>query len=101
MFFSNFDFSTMLTTALLGMLLALFALAILLLALHLCGVRLFWKRQRVRHREKAKDTDAVSEAPEENELSEEELIVILTAAATQALGGLDTKRFRVVAFRRI
>ena len=49
----------------------------------------------------AKDAIAIQETPEENELSEEELIVILTAAAVEALGGMDAKRFRVVAFRRL
>ena len=101
MFFLSFDFGAMLSAALLGMVLALLALAILLFVLHLCGIRIFWKKKAFKRREKTKDPVAAPETREENELSEEELVVILTAAAVEALGGMDTKRFRVVAFRRL
>jgi hypothetical protein len=53
------------------------------------------------HREKSKALAPVAAPPEENEIPEEELIAILTAAAVTALGATDTKRFRVVAFRRL
>ena len=101
MFFLSFDFGAVLSSALLGMVLTLLALAILLFALHLCGIRLLWKRKAFKRREKTKDPIAAPETREENELSEEELIVILTAAAVEALGGMNAKRFRVVAFRRL
>ncbi len=101
MFFLSFDLGFMLPAALLGTLIALTVLAVLLFALHLCGFRLLWKKKAHKRREKAKDAIAIQETPEENELSEEELIVILTAAAVEALGGMDAKRFRVVAFRRL
>ena len=101
MFFLSFDFGATMVAALLGMLLALIAMTVLLFTLHLCGFRLLWKKKARKRREKSKDTVSVLETPEENKLSEEELIVILTAAAVEALGGVDTKRFRVVAFRRL
>lgn len=101
MFFLSIDFSTVLPAALLGMLLALVTIALLLCILHLCGFRVLWSIKKTLHREKSKDLITVAEAPEESEISEEELIVILTAAATAALGDTGTKRFRVVAFRRI
>ena len=101
MFFLNLDLGAMLPAALLGMLFALVALVVLLFILHLCGVRLLWQKCCPVRREKSKDLAPVLETPEENEIPEEELIAILTAAAVTALGGTDTKRFRVVAFRRI
>ena len=101
MFFLNLDLGALLPSALFGMVLALLAFTLLLLLLRLCGFRLLWRKKSFLRREKAKLPDAVQETPSENELSEEELVVILTAAASVALGGTDTKRFRVVAFRRI
>ncbi len=101
MFFLNLNFSVILPSAIFGMLFALIALTLLLLALRLCGFRLLWRKRGAPRRERFKSSDTVTEAPIENELSEEELIVIITAAATEALGGTDTKRFRVVSFRRL
>ena len=101
MFSSNVNFADLLPAALLGMFFALAALVILLFVLRLCGFRLIWRKCRPVHREKSKDLAPVSETPEENEIPEEELIAILTAAAVTALGTTDTKRFRVVAFRRL
>lgn len=93
--------SAMLPTALLGMLLALFACALLLLILRLCGFRLLWRKKALSRREKFKAPAPVAESHTENELTEEELVVILTAAAMTALGAGAASRFRVVAFRRL
>ena len=101
MFFLNLDFGAMLPTALLGTLFALVALLALLFILHLCGIRLLWQKCPPVRREKSKDLSPVTEIHDENEIPDEELIAILTAAAVTALGGTDTKRFRVVAFRRL
>ena len=101
MFCLSLDLGTMIPTALLGGALALLAAVILLFVLHLCGFRLLWRKKPFIRREKSKESAPVTEAPVESDISEEELIVILTAAALEALGGTDTKRFRVVAFKRI
>lgn len=100
MFFLKLDFGAMLPSALLGMLLAVLAFALVLFVLQLCGFRLLWRRRSLLRREKSGATVHIAESKEQNELSEEELIVILTAAATEALDKTNTKRFRVVAFRR-
>lgn len=99
MYFLNL--SGMLPTALLGMLFTLLACAILLLVLRLCGFRLLWRKKARSKREKLKAPAPVAESHTENELSEEELVVILTAAAMTALGEGAASRFRVVAFRRL
>ncbi|MBE6655292.1 MAG: hypothetical protein E7609_00275 [Ruminococcaceae bacterium] len=101
MFFLLLDWSYVIPSALLGMMLALVALAIFLFVLQLFGFRLLWRKRGLSRRERMKSPTAVNEAPTENEISEEELIVLITAAAAEALGGIDTKRFRVVSFRRI
>ena len=93
--------SAMLPTALLGMLLALFACALLLVILRLCGFRLLWRKKAFSKREKLKAPTPVAESHTENELTEQELVVILTAAAMTALGEGAASRFRVVAFRRL
>ena len=101
MFFLRTELGEMLPTAFLGMLLALLAFALLFLVLRLCGFRLFWRKRRAPRREKLKTPIDTTESPEQTDLSEEELIVILTAAAMEALGEPNAKRFRVVAFRRV
>ena len=101
MFFLSLDLGAMLPTALFGMILTLSVFALLFLLLRLYGFSLFRRKRSFLHREKAKMPDAVADAPSESELSEEELIAILTAAAVETLGGTDAKRFCVVAFRRV
>ena len=97
----SFQFGELLPAALLGMAFALIAFVILFSVLRLCGFRLLWRRKARIRRERSKEPVPVTTAPVENEIPEEELIVILTAAALEALGATDTKRFRVVAFKRI
>ena len=101
MFFLILDWNAILPSAFFGMLLALVALALCLFVLRLLGFRLLWRKRGTLRREKVKNPTTVNEAPTENEISEEELIVLITAAAMEALGGTDTKRFRVVSFRRV
>lgn len=102
MFFLALDFQTILPAALFGMLFALIAIGILLLVLRLFGLRIFWqKRRRVSRTDEANDSKKTGERETPEELPEEELLVILTAAAIEALDEKDKKRFRVVAFRRI
>lgn len=102
MFFLALDLETVLPAALLGMLFALAAIGILLLVLRLFGLRLFWqKRRRVARTDEASDSKKTGVKDTSEEISEEELIVILTAAALEALDEKDKRRFRVVAFRRI
>jgi Na+-transporting methylmalonyl-CoA/oxaloacetate decarboxylase gamma subunit len=94
------DWMQTLLTALLGAAITAFLFLLVLLILRLCGIKLLWRRRSKTMRIKTpspKKTDAT----DDEELSEEELIAILTAAALTALDGTDKNRFRVVAFRRI
>ena len=85
-----------------GTLLTLLLLAILFTVLRLCGFRiLFAAKRRPKSRTRSGDTQDAESTSAEGEIPEDELLVILTAAAMEALDGGDTKRFRVVAFRRI
>ena len=102
MFFLELDFGSIAVAALGGMLLSLLVLFIAFLALRGFGVHLLYRKKRP-----SKKVAEESETPTEDEtaingeLTEEELVVILSAAAMEALGVNDAKRFRVVAFRRI
>ena len=102
MFFLELDFNSILLASVLGMILALLAFAVILGVMHACGIRLLWnKRSAAKSRDKENEDANTENAALNGELSEEELIVLLTAAAMEALNAGDTKRFRVVAFRRI
>ena len=100
MYFLSFT-DTILPAALLGMLFTLVLLAVSGIFLQLYGFRILRRKRRRPKGERiyVAQKDAVS--PDPNEPSEEELIVILTAAAMQALDTEDPSRFRVVAFRRV
>ena len=100
MFFLSFT-DTILPAALLGMLFTLVLLGILALFLQLYGFRIFRRRRRRPRNESLYVAQKTDIHPDPNEPSEEELIVILSAAAMAALGTDDASRFRVVAFRRI
>ena len=98
MYFIDLELGSVLVSAVVGMLFTLLALLLAVLILHKLGVRPLWQK-RTRSRD--------SEAPNEHvstlhgELSEEELLVILTAAAMETLDATEKGRFRVVSFRRI
>ena len=102
MYFLELNIGSILISALLGMLFSLLVLSVIILVLHKAGVQLF-RRKGIRAKSRTKDSET-----EDNhrtslygELPEEELLVILTAAAMEALEADDKGRFRVVAFRRI
>lgn len=102
MFFLAFDLKAILPAALCGMLLTLLVLGLLLLVLRLFGFRLFfYKRPSATKKSKMQESEIGTGEKEPGDISEEELLVILTAAAMEALDPKDAKRFRVVAFRRI
>lgn len=102
MFFLELDFESIVLTSVLAMIFALLAILLVLLVLRACGIRLAWsKRSSARNRAKEIANADTENDPRFGDISEEELVVLLTAAATVALGTSDTKRFRVVAFRRI
>ena len=94
------DWMQVLIAALLGAAITVLVLALVLLVLRFFGIRLLWRRRPKTMRIKTQ-TQKKSDADTEEELSEEELIAILSAAALTALDSTDTNRFRVVAFRRI
>lgn len=100
MFFLSFA-DTILPAALLGMLFTLVILAIFALFLQLYGFRILRRKKRRTRSDRPYVAHKAAEEPSEDEISEEELIVILTAAAMQTLGTADTSRFRVVSFRRV
>ncbi len=99
MFFLSLDFGVILPAALLSMALALVVLVLAFLILSALGYRVLW-RKKVLRREKAVTASTVTETPLENELSEEELIVIITAAV-EAVSADTKRRFRVVSFKRV
>ena len=86
--------------ALMGAAIAILLLAITLLVLRLFGLKLIWRRRARTMRIKA-PSPKKSDSADDEELPEEALIALLTAAALAALDDADTNRFRVVAFRRI
>lgn len=100
MSFLALDLSVILPAALLGMALALVAIALLLLIMNALGYRFLWRKRKLPRRDRAVTASAAKEAPSENALSEEELIVIITAAV-EAVGAIGHKRFRVVSFKRV
>ena len=98
MYFIDLELGSVLLSAVCGMLFTLLALLIAFLVLHKLGVRPLWqKRARTRDSEAPNEHDSALHG----ELSEEELLVILTAAAMETLDTNEKGRFRVVAFRRI
>ena len=100
MFFLGIDLGVVLPAALIG---TAFVLVLLIAALFLfsaLGFRFYWRKRRAPHRVRAVTASAVKEAPSENGLSDEELIVIISAAV-EAMGASAKKRFRVVSFKRI
>jgi len=102
MYFLKLNLGSVLVSALLGMLLSLLVILVALLVLHKMGIPVFGQKG-VRFKGRTKDNETQNEHSTSlyGELSEEELLVILTAAATEALGSDEKGRFRVVAFRRI
>ena len=100
MFFLALDFSVILPAALLGTVLALLVLAIVLLSLGALGYRFIWRKKKHPRRDRAVTASTVKETPTESELSEEELIVLITAAV-EAISASQSKRFRVVSFKRV
>ena len=100
MFFLSFT-DTILPAALLGMLFTLLLLAALVVFLQLYGFRFLRRKKRRAKIERPYVAQKSDELPDSSDPTEEELVVILTAAAMQALGTEDLSRFRVVAFRRV
>ena len=93
---------TILIATLCGALLALFLMAIALILLRILGVSILSApRKRRKRRVKAGEATTAQDDNTDGALSEEELLVILTAAVTETLNDRDTGRFRVVSFRRI
>lgn len=83
-------------------LLALAAMALLLLLLHLLGVSVFSvAKKRRKRRARSGGSNITEDTGTDGGLPEEELLVILTAAAMEMLDDQGTGRFRVVSFRRI
>ena len=100
MFFLSLDFSVILPAALLGTAFVLVLLVAAFFVFGALGFRFYWRKKRAPSRVKAVTASAVKEAPSENDISEEELIVIISAAV-EAMGASAKKRFRVVSFKRI
>lgn len=102
MFFLTLDFGSITVAALGGMLLSLLAMAVAYLVLRKCGIHFMYRRKRRSANSVDEDSaQTKNDSAIEGELTEEELLVILSAAAMEALGATDAKRFRVVAFRRL
>ena len=78
---------------------SLVALAVVLVLLRVFGISVFAAiRSR---RAKAGEAQGSEDVSADSDLPEDVLLVILTAAVMEALDDKDTKRFRVVSFRRI
>ena len=74
----------------------------ILIFLRICGIRTFFPvKRRVKKRTKTGEAQHTELSGAEGELPEDELLVILSAAAMATLNDNGTSRFRVVAFRRI
>ena len=100
MFFLSLDFSVILSAALLGTAFVLVLIVAAFFIFGALGFRFYWRKKRPPRRVRAVTASAVKEAPLENDIPEEELIVIITAAV-EAMGASAKKRFRVVSFKRI
>ena len=100
MSFLALDLSVVLPAALLGTALALVVIALAFLVASALGYRFLWRKKKFPRRDRTVAASAAKEAPLESTLSEEELIVIITAAV-EAVGAASHKRVRVVSFKRV
>ncbi len=99
MYFLMSSYGDILLATLLGALLSLIFIALLLGALHLFGFRIPLRKARKKKTSLPKcSEDGIACA--ENEISEEELLVIISAAVASC-AERDGRAFRVVSFRRI
>ena len=99
MYFLTSSYGDILLATLLGALLSLIFIALSLGALHLFGFRIPLRKTRKKKTSLPKSSeDGFTRA--ENEISEEELLVIISAAVA-SYAERDGRAFRVVSFRRI
>lgn len=99
MFFLTSSYSDVLLATLLGALLSLILIALLLMLLHFLGFRIPLRKTRKKKTSLPTGGEGVN-ASFESELSEEELLVIISAAVA-SYAAKDGRAFRVVSFRRI
>lgn len=99
MFFLMSSYGDILLATLFGAFLSLVLISLALVFLHFLGFRIPLRKTRKRRTSLSADNENACDALE-NDISEEELLVIISAAVASC-AERDGRTFRVVSFRRI